>query len=120
MDNKFEIFNMQLSDKGPLAVPIILDFTINDDILVDLSSEYQQGFIDYVSGIWVDNSENSEDLYIKISSINQTIVCAANTQGYYPVFITNPPVIDFETTGDVKLQVIFYNVPLFPISWSIN
>lgn len=112
--NRFEFYGMTLPHGGPKAVPQTLDFTNATEIEVDLSAMTQNGFIDFISGVWVDNSANTETLSIKCNKTSQIVKIPAGRQGYFPLIVDNPPKFICSTDGAVIINVIFYNIPQFP------
>ena len=118
-ENRFDVFSMVLSANGPMSIPINCDLQINTQVNVDLSSNVQQGFIDFISTVYVDNSLNSAETSIRVDGgTNQIIKCPANSQGYFNILAVNPPKFIVSTTGGVIVPLQFLNTPVFPNVWS--
>lgn len=117
--NAFGIANVIIPRGGPKTVPVNLDFDGTDGtILVDASLLVQQAKIEYFQTLYVDNADNPNDLTIETDLVNQRIIVAAGSQGYYSILQPNPPKITFTTTaGAFVVPVQFLNVPVQPMVW---
>lgn len=117
--NAFKIFSMVLPKKGPKVIPVTADLQAVQSVDIDLTENINNGFIDFVSTVFIDNSENGQELQITvIGGTGQIIKAAANTQGYYRILATNPPKFTVETTGAVAVPLQFLNTPELPAVWS--
>lgn len=118
---RMEIYNMMLPQMGPRAIPITVDHTSDDDVNIDLSALVRDGVVDYVSGAFIDNSENAAELILEVDGgTGQQVKVPANSQAYLPVLSVNPPKFISRTTatGGLYIPIIFYNVPMLPYVWS--
>lgn len=107
--------------KGPRAVPVLINFALGSLYSLDLSIVQSQGYIECVQTVFVDNSANPNALKISTSpSINQTIVCPANSQGYFPILQTNPPQMQFSTAYGGEIMVQLLNFYVAPHSWPVG
>jgi len=106
---------MTLPATGSKAIPYNLDFTVDTEIDIDLSELTQNGFVEFVSGAWIDNSASATSFTITCDKTNQRIIIAAGKQAYIPLIISNPPKFVAQSAGGVVVPLIFYNVPQFPI-----
>jgi len=113
------VFNMTLSSKGPLVVPQYIDMRTASEVEIDLSPLVQNGNIDFVSGAYVDNSDNTLELVIDIAGSNQRIIVPANSQMYVPLMAPNNPkfILSCSASPALIIQVFFYNIPLLPYLW---
>src|SRR5262245_5505458 len=71
--------------EGPAAVPFNVDFTAQTIYSLDLSTLFDKRFMSAVLTVFVDNSSNSQPLYITIPDTGQRLVWQAQSQGYLPV-----------------------------------
>ncbi len=114
----FSIANVVIPKSGPKTIPCILNFTGVDAHTVDLSQFVDQGRIEYVQTVFIDNSENPNPITLITELTNQRIICPAGAQGYFSVLQPNNPVFDFETTaGAFNVPLQFMNVPVQPCVW---
>ena len=118
---RFGVFNMTLPN-SPLVIPQILDLSATASASVDLSQLIDAGQLDYISGAYVDNSENSLQLVIKVLGTNQIVKVAPGTQGYYPLLAPNNPKFEIScaTVPGLYIPVLFYNIPLLPYNFNVN
>lgn len=117
----FGIANMVVPSGGPKCVPVLgLDFSNNASILLDGTQIVQQGKIEYIQGVYIDNSSNANPLSLTMSTTGQVITAKAHTQGYYSLMVPDPPQITAQTTQTANLVIpmFFYNVPIQPQVWS--
>lgn len=115
---RLKIFGMNLSEMGPLALPYYADLSSATSADIDLSAETQQGFIDFINGVYIDNLDNGSNFSITCGGTNQKVICPANSQGYFSLMVPNPPTFIAQSGGGVKVPLIFYNIPIFPFVWS--
>ena len=109
------VFPMVLPEKGPLAVPDKISFLAGEAQEIDLSQLIANGWLDYVSGVYVDNLNNNGELVLICNGTNQQFTVPGNSSGYFPLLLPNPPkvILTHEDTADVTFQ--WYNVPVFPM-----
>lgn len=118
--NPRKIANQSLPPNGIKMLPLPLDFTAQSSYAVDLSNAQMRGFIDTVQVAYIDNSANNVALTLQIGNpVVQTIKAQANTQGYYPITMTDPPYIVASCPGgSAGTLITLINVPLPPIIWT--
>jgi hypothetical protein len=113
--NSIPIFNMTLPAEGPVSVPMNFDMALLTSYDIDLTQAINDKVISFISGAWVDNSDNAQALTITCDGTNQAIIFPASKQGWIPLYITNPPKLRIEQAavgGFVKF--LFVNFPVFP------
>lgn len=117
--SRFATHNAVLPKAGPLAYPQVLDFTTKSEILVDMGSEITLGHIDFISGVFVDNGLNVNDLEIEVGGIGQRVRIPAGKQAYMPLLIGDSPQLTFRTTANNQLHipVAILNFPVWPYIW---
>ena len=110
-----------IPDEGPKAVPILLDFTTNDQYDLSLLFQQQQTLISMVQTIFIDMTGATHDLAITVGKglLNQRIYARHATAGYYQVLCPNPPQINFAATalGDI-VSVVLVNIPIPGAVWA--
>lgn len=112
---RFQNFTMTLPSGGPVSVPDTWDFTANAETEIDLSELINNGWLDYIGGVYVDNSANTGTLTIKCQGTNQVIPIAAGQCGYVPLFMPSPPKAFVTSSANARVIFQWYNVPVFPI-----
>lgn len=115
---RFGSYNMVLPKEGPKVIPQNLDFRTVDNQLVDLSLAKEQGFVTFISSLYIDNRANTGWFKISSSGIQQEIQIAAGAQAYMPMLVSDT--LQFETsveavTADCIVPVFFLNFPVNPI-----
>lgn len=115
--NAQAVSNMTQSSRGPLAVPISPDWTVQQSYLVDLSIQNQFGTIDMVQTLFMDNSQSSAPLYAVNAVSQQTIICPAKSQGYFPFLCPQPSRFTLMSTGGVRASIECLNFPVQPAVW---
>lgn len=115
--SRFGTHNDVLPKAGPKAYPIKLDFTVKSEQLVDMSQEISGGFIDFISGVYVDNGRNDYDLEIEVASIGQVVRIPAGKQSYMPLLCTDAAQLTFRTPSNNGLIIPLFvlNFPVWPI-----
>lgn len=104
---------------GPKGIPVLINFALGSVYSLDLSTVQSMGYIECVQTVFIDNSGNPNPLKISTSpSTNQTIVCPANSQGYFPILQTNPPHLTFTTAYVGEIMVQLLNFYIAPCIWS--
>ena len=103
------------------AVPIELDWSLQDVFVCDLLYAQQQGFLPGLGTLWVNNNraENAAgaataaNVRIRIDGTTQDMTVRAGSEGYYPVLAPTPPRLTFTGTANAaRTQVIFISALL--------
>lgn len=117
----FGIANVVVPAGGPKCVPTNVDFSNTAMVLLDGQQIVQQGKIEYLQGVFIDNSANANKLTLTMSTTGQTIIAPAKSQGYYSIMVPDPPQITAATTqtNGLVIPLFFYNVPIQPGVWSV-
>lgn len=108
------------SGKGPKALPMILDFTINAVQDFDFVQEMEGGVIDFIQGVFIDNSNNPNSLTLLFTGTNQKIVVPATSQGIWPVICPSENLHCTASTltgNGLLVSLLFLNVPTAYTSW---
>lgn len=119
VNGAFGIANMVVPAGGPKIIPINVDFTAVSQLTIDGTQVVNQGKIEYLQGVYIDNSANLNPLSLTMSTTGQVITAKKQTQGYYPILVPNPPQIIAATTQGIIIPLFFYNIPISPCVWSV-
>jgi hypothetical protein len=114
---RFATHNAVLPKAGPMAYPWTLDFTAVGEQVIDMEPEISANRIDFISGVFVDNSDNPAVLEIEVMSIGQVVKIPAGKQSYMPLLCTDAAQLTFRTTVNNLLHVPVFvlNFPVWPI-----
>jgi len=117
----FGIANMVVPKGGPKCVPTSVDFSNVAQVLLDGTQIVNQGKIEYLQGVFVDNSANLNNLTLNMSTTGQNIIVPKKSQGYFSIMVPDPPQIVVSTTqtNGLVIPMFFYNVPIQPDVWSV-
>jgi len=104
--------------EGPKAMNFVFDWTALGSYTIDLQNQQERNFLSMVQTVWIDNSLNMNVFAITFDTINQTIRVAAQSQGYYPVMVINPPrFVAVSTIAAVATKIALINVPIEYATW---
>lgn len=115
----FGIANVVVPAGGPKCVPTNVDFTAVASVMLDGQQIVSQGRIEYLQGVFIDNSANINNISLTMSSTNQVIICPKKSQGYFTIMVPDPPQIVAATPIGIIVPMFFYNVPIQPAVWSV-
>lgn len=111
-----QTFNQVFSCKGPLVLPVDVDFTLADSQEIDLTPFIQQAQIDFISSVYIDMDGITVDVTLSTNLVKQAIHAKAGTVGYYPIMVGNAPkfvaTVSAPYAGVIKF--IFSNIPFLP------
>lgn len=103
------------------AVPVELDWSVQDTFELNLLYAQQQGFIPSVGTIWFNNnrdtnaagSATASDVAGRIEGSTQEFTLQANKEGYIPVLCPDPAKFVFTGSSNAaRTQVIFISALL--------
>jgi hypothetical protein len=114
----YPISNVIVPQGGPKTVPAVLDFTNVATIDIDGQAIIDAHAIEFIQGVFIDNADNAVPFTL-IANTQQRIVCAANSQGFFPLLVQNPPKLtaNMAQAAGRKVAVQFYNVPIMTSVW---
>ena len=115
--NQTTILNAVVPPEGPKSLPVTLDFTTTNTVLVDLTLTTAQGLISTVQSLFVDNSGNAGELSVSSSATQQTLKVPAGAAGWFTIVATNRPKITFTTPVGPVVSTILLNVPVSQSVW---
>ena len=93
----------------PLSITRSYDFSGGASWIEDLGSAQENGQIEWVQAVYVDNSLNAQSVSLYCPITNQTITVGANKQAYLPVLAVNPPKFVVNSTGNVVVNISYLN-----------
>lgn len=113
------VYNAQVPQEGPIAIPLNLDFTANTTYNLDIKTLIDQGFLSMVQTLFLDTTGLTGNLTVTIQGSNQLIIVKPNTQGYYPVICPNPVRMTFTNTGGTQKNFLAFilNMPIAGVQW---
>lgn len=111
--------NMIIPPEGPVIIPVDLDFSAENEIILETELLFSSGKVSLLQGVFIDNYDNPEPLVLFNQTSRQRIVAPSNSQGYYDIFLPKPSTIKCNTVSAVnlKIKVTFYNVPIASGVW---
>lgn len=112
---RFEVFPMVLPEMGPRSVPDKIEFVANQTEELDLTQLIDNKWLDFISGVYVDNFGNTGTIEMICSGTNQRFVIAPDTAGYYPLLLPNSPKVMLTNTASETVTFQWYNIPVFPV-----
>jgi hypothetical protein len=115
------IFNATIPPEGPKALSCQAKFTpSNTTFNIDFTLVQSQKKMSVVQGVFVDNSANASPVLIASSTLSQSIVFPAFSQGYIPLLSPKPTqfVVTNQNGGTALVGFIFLNVPVPALIWS--
>ena len=116
----FGIANVVVPAGGPKCVPTNVDFSNAAQVVLDGQQIVQNGRIEYLQGVFVDNSANVNNLSLTMSTTGQVIIVPKQSQGYFSIMVPDPPQIVAGTVqANIVIPMFFYNVPIQPAVWSV-
>lgn len=105
--------------RGSITVPI--DFSIGLTYQLDLTAiQDQLAWIKSVQTLFIDNSQNANQITIRMSGTLQRIIIPGYAQAYVPVLQINPPVLTFTSASAVQITIQILDFFLPPFVWSVN
>lgn len=113
--SKIPVFNMTLPAEGPVTIPVARDMSAATESEIDLTQNVNDKWVSFLSGVYIDNSENTEEITLVVQGSKQSVNFPALKQGWVPLFVPNPPVFTLSQSavgGTVRLQ--FVNFPVWP------
>ena len=112
---RFSNFTMTLPKGGPISVPDSENFLANVASEIDLSQLIDNGWVDFISGVYIDNTQNTGYLTFVCAGTNQRFYFPAKAAGYVPLFLPNSPKVTVTSTEDATVLFQWYNIPVFPL-----
>jgi len=112
---RFSFNGMTLPSIGPIDVPFPALLTAGEEFEIDCSQLIDNNWLDFISGVYIDNTENDGNLIVRCNGTQQRFPFPATYAGYVPLMVTNPTKIYVTSTETANVIFHFYNIPQFPI-----
>lgn len=111
-----KVFNQSFSCLAPLVMNCDLDFTQGETYTLDLTDYLSQGYIDFVSSVYVNLRSANYDLILTSMDIQQEVFCKRGTISYMPIMLSNWPRIRCEVSSNINSiqRIVVSNIPFFP------
>lgn len=113
------VSNQKVPCDGPKSFHLRIPFDQVDAWSVDLTLTVQQGRVEEIQGIYVDTHDLADDLIIRMPRTQQRVIIPAQKQGYIPLLIAEPFVLEFSSqaaNGSIA-YVQLLNVPMPAYLW---
>ena len=113
----FRVFIGLAPHELPLAISRSYDFSASTSYVEDLSGAQENGQIEWVQAVYVDNSLNGSPVSLFFASTQQTITLAPYQQSYIPVLSMNPPKVVVSSSGGITVNVSYLNFAVPADTW---
>jgi len=115
------VYNGNVPCNGAYDLAIPLDFGAATTYEIDVTTLQQQGFIEGIQTVYVDNSLNGSPLIITCSVTSQKIQVPSLAQGFFPLLQPTPAKITVNTAGGAPANQIIHilNFYLPPAVWKV-
>lgn len=107
-----EVFNGQRPVKGSRIVRLDLDFSIQAEYDINLTSMQENDRIEFIQGAYVDNSANTASFTLLNRRTGQKVIWPPFSFGWATIFCPNQPKLQANTTttGIITLQLTSFPV----------
>jgi len=105
--------------KDPRSITLAFDFSVQATYPIDLLLAQDTGLIDGIQTVYIDNGLNGSAVTLTVTQTQQAITAPPNSQGYYPIFMPDPPLATITSAGNVIVKCIFLNVKLEHGIWNV-
>jgi len=103
---------------SPSLIPLNIDMSVAQSVLVDLTQVTSQGRIGPIQTIYVNNSGNSQPVTIVTPIVDQSYMIPAGDSAILPLFLPNQaPKFTVNSTGGVIIPIAVFNIPLPAQVW---
>jgi hypothetical protein len=103
---------------NPSVIPLNIDCTVNQSVLVDFTQQVQGGHIGPIQTIFVNNSGNSQPVTVVTNVLNQQYVIPGGESAILPILLPpQSPKLTVSTTGGVIVPIAVMNFPLAAQVW---
>jgi hypothetical protein len=109
------IYNTVQPAEGPKAVPVLLDFTTSGTLLIDFTLAMNKRVITAIQSISVSNWVNQYPMTITIQGFPEPFHVPAYSDAVLQVPAQNLAKFLISTGGNLRINAIFYNIPLAPV-----
>lgn len=113
----FRVNNGLAPKSGPKSIGVVLDFSVQNPLPLDLVVAVGEDQLEWVQTIFVDNSENPFPFSAQSLNGSQSLECPPYSQGYFPFLVNGDPKFVFTTTGSPSIPVYFLNMCMPALIW---
>jgi hypothetical protein len=106
--------------ENPLTIPLLFDFTAAQSYSIDLEQLRQRGVLSSVQTVFLDNKGGDAPLILTASTTQQTVICPAQSQGYFAVLMAPPLRFTLScTAGSSQTPVFLMNIEISGAVWKV-
>jgi hypothetical protein len=123
MHSPYQSSNLAQPVAGSINIDVILNFSANSSIILDLSREVLDDKISFVQSIFIDNADNSSPVTMTFegSPDGYRVRCPAGAQGWFPVTMPVGAVRIFaQCSSPVEVNCIVTNYAMPYIVWGAD
>lgn len=118
----FSMWNALVPAGGPKAYPLAFQFIAgggaSDAYTVDLTLPIEQGKVDLVQTLFIDNSPNTVPLTVSVGALRENITVPARYQGFFPIVMPQKnAVLTVSCPTGNNAEVMMLNVPMPAMMW---
>lgn len=110
------VFDQQISCMGNKLFPVRIDMRSATSGTLDFTSAVQQGFIDWISGAYIDNKDGVEDIDFVCEGTQMRFTVRAGRQTFIQFLLGPTARLTWSTVGanNIIMNCYFGNVPFIP------
>ena len=112
------MLQMVTGAKGPLALRLNLDFTIDSEFALDLQNYQSLNRFDLCQAVKIDNELGGTSFTLEVPVSGDRITAKAGTQGFYNIICPNPIKMVFKCAGGGRVTVFLINTAIPGSVWS--
>lgn len=105
-------------ESGPKTVFVKPDFSEKSVFDIDLDRLIENGNIEFIQSVFVDNTDSSQALIIEPQMSQQRIVVPASWQGYFPLFAKTGQIKVTCADNTAQIGLNFNNFPVPAMLWN--
>lgn len=106
-------------NKTPKIIPLNVDLTVGQNVIVDLTQQQQSGQIGPIQTIYINNSANTQPVTVLANVSNISYTIEAGDQAILPFFLPNTaPKFNVLSTGSVVVPIAVLDTPQPAFVWS--
>ena len=115
-----ELGATRAKNEGKVDLPVVLDFTSANDIILDFSAVQQQNIFSAPRSVFIDNTMNPSPISVAVSVTGQTFPVPPYAAGYFQLQSMRDSRVRLISTGGATglTQVTVFNYETFPVVWS--
>ena len=119
----YKVFNGYAPKSGPRAMNIPINFTNDGDTQsVDLELAQTLDRLEFVQGVYIDNSNGTGPVTLTCAVSGQVVSCPSSNQGYFPLMMPNNPrfTVNADHTKVPSVNLLFVNFPIPAMVWKVQ